>query len=42
MNAKLMAEFPAHLRAYDLLVEDGEDLRELPLGASGGRGSKRS
>ena len=31
VNAKLLAEFPAHLRAYDLLVEDGEDLRELPF-----------
>ena len=28
---KLLAEFPAHLRAYDLLVEGGEDLRELPF-----------
>jgi DNA ligase-1 len=33
VNAKLLAEFPAHLRAYDLLVADGEDLRELPLAA---------
>src|SRR6186713_2361354 len=24
VNAKLLAEFPAHLRAYDLLVENGE------------------
>jgi DNA ligase-1 len=31
VNAKLLAEFPAHLRAYDLLVEDGVDLRELPF-----------
>ena len=31
VNAKLLAEFPAHLRAYDLLVENGEDLRELPF-----------
>ena len=31
VNAKLMAEFPIHLRAYDLLVEDGEDLREHPF-----------
>jgi len=31
VNAKLLAEFPAHLRAYDVLVENGEDLRELPL-----------
>ena len=28
VNAKLMADFPAHLRVYDLLVENGEDLRE--------------
>ena len=31
VTAKLLAEFPAHLRAYDLLVEREEDLRELPL-----------
>jgi DNA ligase 1 len=31
INAKLLAEFPAHLRAYDLLHADGEDLRELPF-----------
>ena len=31
VNAKLLAEFPAHLRAYDLLVEGDEDLRELPF-----------
>src|SRR5262249_1716933 len=28
VNAKLLAEFPAHLRAYDLLFDDKEDLRE--------------
>jgi DNA ligase-1 len=33
VTAKLMAEFPAHLRAYDLLVEGEEDLRELPFAA---------
>ncbi len=31
VNAKLLAEFPAHLRAYDLLAQGGEDLRELPF-----------
>ena len=31
VNAKLLAEFPAHLRAYDLLVDGGEDLRERPF-----------
>src|SRR3954454_23206 len=31
VNAKLLAEFPAHLRAYDLLAENGEDLRERPF-----------
>jgi ATP-dependent DNA ligase len=31
VNAKLLDEFPAHLRAYDLLVENGADLRDLPL-----------
>jgi DNA ligase-1 len=28
---KLMTEFPAHLRAYDLLADGEEDLRELPF-----------
>jgi DNA ligase 1 len=28
VTAKLMAEFPAHLRAYDLLADGDEDLRE--------------
>jgi DNA ligase-1 len=28
VNAKLLAEFPAHLRAYDLLVDGETDLRE--------------
>jgi DNA ligase-1 len=28
---KLTAEFPAHLRAYDLLIEGDEDLRERPF-----------
>src|ERR1700681_390776 len=31
VNAKLLAEFPAHLRAYDLLVEGEADLRQLPF-----------
>jgi ATP-dependent DNA ligase len=29
VNAKLLADFPAHLRAYDLLVDGTEDLRAL-------------
>jgi len=33
VTAKLLDEFPAHLRAYDLLVEGDEDLRELPFAA---------
>jgi DNA ligase-1 len=33
VTPKLIAEYPAHLRAYDLLVEGREDLRELPLEA---------
>jgi DNA ligase-1 len=33
VNAKLLADFPAHLRAYDLLKENGEDLRALPFAA---------
>jgi DNA ligase 1 len=31
VNAKLLAEFPAHLRAYDLLFDGNEDLRGLPF-----------
>ena len=31
VTAKLMAEFPAHLRAYDLLADGEEDLRALAL-----------
>jgi DNA ligase-1 len=31
VNAKLITEFPAHLRAYDLLVDGDEDLRERPF-----------
>ena len=31
VTAKLMAEFPAHLRAYDLLADGEEDLREQPF-----------
>ena len=30
VTPKLLAEFPAHVRAYDLLAADGEDLRGLP------------
>jgi DNA ligase-1 len=31
VTPKLVSEFPAHLRAYDLLVDGEEDLRALPL-----------
>ena len=31
VTPKLIAEFPAHLRAYDLLVDGDEDLRERPF-----------
>ncbi len=31
VSAKQMAERPAAIRAYDILVENGEDLRELPF-----------
>jgi DNA ligase-1 len=31
VNAKLTAEFPAHLRAYDLLADGDEDLRDEPF-----------
>jgi len=37
VTAKLMAEFPAHLRAYDLLADGEEDLRGLPFAARRGR-----
>src|SRR5256885_3391803 len=37
VTPKLLAEFPAHLRAYDLLIENGEDLRALPFAARRGR-----
>ncbi|WP_034994560.1 cisplatin damage response ATP-dependent DNA ligase [Beijerinckia mobilis] len=31
VSAKLLIDFPAHIRAYDLLSEAGEDLRPLPF-----------
>jgi DNA ligase-1 len=31
VTAKLLQEFPAHIRAYDLLGLNGEDLRPLPF-----------
>jgi DNA ligase-1 len=31
VNAKMLAEFPVHLRAYDLLVEGDTDMRERPF-----------
>ena len=31
VSPKLLAEFPAHLRAYDLLVDGEEDLRQRPF-----------
>jgi DNA ligase 1 len=30
-SAKLLTDFPAHLRAYDLLLDGERDLRELPF-----------
>ncbi len=30
VTAKMLAEFPAHIRAYDLLAEADDDLRALP------------
>ncbi len=33
VSPKLMAEFPPRIRAYDLLAENGEDLRALPFDA---------
>lgn len=31
VTGKLIADFPAHIRAYDLLMLDGEDLRDRPF-----------
>jgi DNA ligase-1 len=31
VSVKLLADYPAHVRAYDLLAADGEDWRERPL-----------
>ncbi len=31
VSAKLIAEFPAHIRAYDLLVDGTQDIRTLPF-----------
>jgi len=31
VTPKLLTEFPAHLRAYDLLADGGDDLRERPF-----------
>jgi DNA ligase-1 len=33
VTPKLLTEFPAHLRAYDLLADGGDDLRGLPFAA---------
>ena len=33
VDAKLMAEFPAGIRAYDILSDRGEDVRHLPFAA---------
>ncbi|TSJ64666.1 cisplatin damage response ATP-dependent DNA ligase [Starkeya sp. 3C] len=33
VSPKLLTEFPAHIRAYDLLAAAGEDLRDLPFDA---------
>ena len=31
VTARLLSEFPAHIRAYDLIERDGKDLRGLPF-----------
>ena len=31
VTAKMLRDYPAHVRLYDLLFEDGEDLRALPM-----------
>ncbi|MCX7339700.1 MAG: cisplatin damage response ATP-dependent DNA ligase [Hyphomicrobiales bacterium] len=33
VSARLMAELPAHIRAYDILYDGAEDVRALPLAA---------
>lgn len=33
VTVKMLAEFPAHIRAYDLLVDGTDDLREQPFAA---------
>ena len=33
VTGRLMREHPAHLRLYDILIDDGEDLRALPFRA---------
>ena len=40
-DAKLMAAYPAGIRAYDLLLDGEDDLRRLPF-PSGARGWRRS
>ena len=41
VTPKMLVEYPAHLRCYDILAEGGEDLRHLPF-AERRRGSRRS
>jgi DNA ligase-1 len=31
VSAKLISEYPLHIRSYDILTENGEDLRPLPF-----------
>jgi len=33
VSKRQMEQFPAHVRLYDLLIDDGEDLRQLPFAA---------
>jgi DNA ligase 1 len=37
VTSKLVVEFPGHLRAYDLLADGEEDLRQLPFAERRGR-----
>ena len=37
VDARLMAEYPAGIRAYDILSDRGEDLRHLPFAGRRGR-----
>jgi DNA ligase-1 len=41
VTPRMLVEYPAHLRCYDMLVDGTEDIRHLPF-RSAGRGSRLS